>query len=131
MSFKGTLTINVGISRLDSTRLMKGAKNNGGFGRATDFLQQDRKLKTNDFIEVDGSSDTFGEIPIILMTDARRASPQDVIGETALAAIRPTRKQRTTGTKSTKRKKAGKTKKPATKRSRKTKRASKKRASPK
>jgi|SRR6185369_9554665 len=120
---KGTLTISIGISRLSGTRLMKGAKNNAGFGRATDFLQQDRQLKNKDFIEVDGTDDEFNEVPIILMTDARKASPQEVAA--AAAAVGSGRKLRPSR-KSTKVKKAGKSKKTAKKRSRKVKPASKK-----
>jgi hypothetical protein len=77
MAITGTLTINLGISRLDGTRLMKGALNNGGFGRATTFLRQDRQLKNNDTIWVDGEDDEF-KGPVIVITDAGRADEESL-----------------------------------------------------
>jgi hypothetical protein len=77
MSITGTLTINLGISRLDGTRLMKGALNNGGFGRATTFLRQDRQLRNNQTISVDGEDDDF-DGPVIVITDARRANEESL-----------------------------------------------------
>jgi hypothetical protein len=75
MSITGTLTINLGISRLDGTRLMKGDLNNEGFGRATTFLRQDRKLKKNQTIFVDGEDDVF-QGPVIVITDAGPAGAE-------------------------------------------------------
>lgn len=71
----GKLTINGGFSRLGSTRMMKGAINNGGFGRATVFLQQDRQLNSGETIWVDGTDNQFGGMPVIVITDAGRAVP--------------------------------------------------------
>jgi hypothetical protein len=66
----GTLFIDSqGFSRLNSTLLMKGALNNGGFGRATNFLQG-RGLNSGP-IFVDGVDDTFGG-PVIVITNAGR-----------------------------------------------------------
>ena len=70
MKITGTLTIDGGFSRLDGTRLMKGAVNSGGFARATNFLQQDRHLDSDDRIWVDGVNDLFGGMPVIVITDA-------------------------------------------------------------
>ena len=70
MKITGTLTIDGGISRLDGTRLMKGLVNSGGFDRATNFLQQERHLDNDDEIFVDGADDHFGEMPVIVITNA-------------------------------------------------------------
>ena len=70
MKKTGTLTIDDGESRLDGTRLMKGAVNAGGFGRATTFLRQDRGLNDQERIWVNGVDDFFGEMPVIVITNA-------------------------------------------------------------
>lgn len=72
MSRIGLLTYNGGISRLSGTRLMMGAVNSGGFGRATNFLQQTRQLFDNEIISVEGTDDSFGQMPVIVITDANR-----------------------------------------------------------
>ena len=75
MQRTGTLTITSGFSRLDDTRLMKGALDNGGFARATTFLRQDRQLKNNQTIWVDGPDDVFEGMSVIVITDAGPVVP--------------------------------------------------------
>jgi hypothetical protein len=75
MNSTGKLTINLNISRLDGTRLMKGAVNNGGFGRATTFLRQDRLLNSGETIWVDGEDDEFQGASVIVIADAGRVGP--------------------------------------------------------
>lgn len=83
MTRTGTLTIDAtDISRLDGTRLMKGAVNNGGFGRATIFLRQDRHLNSGETIWVDGVDDEFQGMSVIVIKDAGRAA-QDLIASAA------------------------------------------------
>lgn len=71
MKKTGTLTIDDDrVSRLKGTRLIKGAVNNGGFGRATNFLEQDRSLRDGDRIWVEGNDNFLGAMPVIVITDA-------------------------------------------------------------
>ncbi len=77
MGIKGTLSFEVGFSRLDQTRLMKGAKNDDGFERATNFLQGSKGFTGGESIEVEGANDSFKSMPIILMTNAREIPPTD------------------------------------------------------
>jgi len=143
MSFTGTLSINAGVSDLDGTNLMKGAKNNGGFGRATNFLQVDRQLDSGDPIFVDGTQDTFNQMPVIIITNAGRLGEEHEIAAGPLARRAAVQKSRNSGGKSNKKrvqkatkktaKKAAQvsTGKPSTKQPAKKKSASKKRAAKK
>lgn len=88
----GTLTINSGFSRLDDTRLMKGAVDNGGFGRATTFLRQDRQLNSGETIFVDGDGDTFQGAAVIVITDAGRPAQIGALKPAANAAATSARR---------------------------------------
>lgn len=72
MIIEGQLTISNGFSRLDGTRLMRGALNNGGFGRATSFLRQERHLESGETIRVDGVAAEFLGDDVIVISDAGR-----------------------------------------------------------
>ena len=74
MQRTGRLTFTSGFSRLDGTRLMKGALDNDGFERATTFLRQDRQLKNNQQIWVEGIDDVF-QGAVIVITDAGPVVP--------------------------------------------------------
>jgi hypothetical protein len=114
---KGRLTISAGFSRLGSTRLMKGQLDNDGFGRATDFLEQDRQLNSGQRIFVDGEDREFDGANVILITDAGPSTGA------ALGLAGP-RRARKSGKKAQKRS-AAKSKKSAKKQSGKKKRAKK------
>jgi hypothetical protein len=91
MTRTGTLTIDAtNVSRLDGTNLMKGTLNNGGFSRATIFLEQDRGLNRGETIWVDGEDRVFQGMSVILITDAGRAVPAIIAvgagAETIMAA---------------------------------------------
>ena len=88
----GTLTINAGFSRLDGTRLMKGAFDNGGFGRATDFLEQDRQLNSGETIFVDGDDDIFQGMAVIVITDAGRPTLTGALKTAAKAGMTSARR---------------------------------------
>ena len=116
MGIKGTLSIDEGFSRLDQTRLMKGAKNTDGFERATNFLQGGKGFTGGEFIEVEGANDTFDSMPIILMTNAREITPTDGAEAVPITAgagtsVKKTTKSETKGKKKTGTKKKGGSKK--------------------
>ena len=120
---EGRLIIFAGISRLDNTRLMRGALDNDGFGRATTFLRQDRQLQSGETIFVDGIEREFDGEDVIVISDAGRPAEADV----ALASTRR-RSVKKSGKKSSKKgqkRPAAKAKKPAAKKSGKKKRAKK------
>jgi hypothetical protein len=74
----GRLHINGGISRLDSTRLIKDTNDNDGLGTATTFLQFNRNLDDNDDIFVDGNNVKFkntSEVVILITNAGRRTGP--------------------------------------------------------
>lgn len=131
MGIKGTLSFDVGFSRLDQTRLMKGAKNNDGFDRATNFLQGSKGFTGGEFVEVEGANDTFNNMPIILMTNAKELTPTD--GATAFPitagagiSVKKTTKSGAKGKKKTGTKKKAGSKKARTKKSAGTKKSTQK-----
>jgi|GEM_PF-7116621 len=73
MIIEGQLIISNGFSQLDGTRLMRGELNNGGFGRATTFLRQERNLQSGETIRVDGVAAEFQADDVIVISDAGRA----------------------------------------------------------
>ncbi len=84
MITEGRLAISAGISRLDHTRLMRGALDNGGFGRATSFLRQERQLESGDRIFVDGVDREFDQMDVIGASSSARLLPttcdEDLLG---------------------------------------------------
>ena len=65
----GQLTVDHGIARLDGVRLVKDPQTGDGFGQATTFLVQDRRL-TPGSIWVRGTPDTIGNVNVIVITEA-------------------------------------------------------------
>ena len=76
----GLLTISGGISDLDGTTLAKAPLTGNPFGRATTFLRQDRGLNSGDFIWVDGSTTTIGNVSVMVITDAGPAPAPMMVG---------------------------------------------------
>jgi hypothetical protein len=69
--FIGTLSISEGVSDLDGTTLAKAPLTGNPFGRATNFLRQDRNLNSGDHIQVEGTDGTsIGNVPVIMITNA-------------------------------------------------------------
>src|ERR1044072_3781899 len=106
----GTLTIDAGISRLDGTRLMRGALNNGGFGRATTFLRQTRGLQDGQQIFADGQDAEFDGDDVFVITDAGPATSAGLSLGGTKSRSKKTRKPKKKGS-------APKSKKSAAKRS--------------
>jgi hypothetical protein len=73
MKKTGALTVSMGVSRLDKTRLVREGEDDP-FGAATNFLAN-RGLNDGDLITVTGSSGTIDNVPVIFITDAELASP--------------------------------------------------------
>ena len=113
MIIEGQLIISDGFSRLDGTRLMRGALNNGGFGRATSFLRQERNLKSGETIRVDGVAAEFEGDDVIVISDAGRAG-QSLATATSVAfavsRIGSSKTPESAAKKSAKKKRAGKSK---------------------
>jgi hypothetical protein len=87
MIIEGQLSISDGFSRLDGTRLMRGALNNGGFGRATSFLRQERNLQSGETIRVDGVAAEFQGGDVIVISDAARAGQSLTTAASVAVAI--------------------------------------------
>lgn len=81
----GTLSVNMGISQLDGTRLARQNAANP-FGAATNFLAT-RGLSDGDFIWVEGSDGTVGTVPVIFITEAGLAGQALVLMPGAVGVI--------------------------------------------
>ena len=72
MKRTGNLSVNAGISRLDETRMARAGADKP-LEAATNFLSL-RDLDDGDFIEVEGTDGSLGNVPVIFITDARLAA---------------------------------------------------------
>ncbi|HKV34896.1 MAG TPA: hypothetical protein VJP89_11255 [Pyrinomonadaceae bacterium] len=105
MIIEGQLIISSGISRLDGTRLMRGALDNGGFGRATSFLRQERNLESGETIRVDGVAAEFQGSDVIVISDAARAGQSLTTAASVAAAVAKTAGSKTSAAKKSAKKK--------------------------
>lgn len=89
-TFTGLLTISSGVARLDGVRLAMEPLTGDPFGRAASFLRQDRNLRSNQRIFVDGVARTIEDTPAIVITNAGPAMPAIVLAGGALTAAAAT-----------------------------------------
>jgi hypothetical protein len=82
---------------------MKGAKDDDGFDRATNFLQGSKGFTGGEFIDVEGTNDTFKSMPIILMTNAKEITPTDGAPTFSITAGKSVKKTTKSGAKGKKR----------------------------
>lgn len=90
--FVGTLTIIGNDSSLSGTALVQITGSGDPFDNATTFLTQDRHLKTNDRIFVDGNTDHIGSQQVINVTEAGRELPAVVGAGGALRTLTAAKK---------------------------------------
>lgn len=106
MNRTGTLSVSAGVSRLDGTRMARAGANNP-LAAATNFLAI-RGLDDGDFIRIEGSDGTLGNVPVIFITSAALAAAALAANKAARSAKGRAKKAASSGRKRSAKKRATK-----------------------